>query len=180
MPKTWQLAMLKISGDPRCPALRHGADSFYLSIMDRFQLRERAWLWAWRLFAGWSRLDVDPRSLTAGERWSVVATVVRSVARSRYLRPARLWVLARTPAWIVAHRLQQRTHGWYRIPGRAEAEHVRLRFHIWPVEVGDHVRLQHGRLTAVAYANPTFTEIIFVQPNGEIEPDPDSPEMRTA
>lgn len=84
------------------------------------------------------------------------------------------------PEWIVASRLQRRTHGWYRIPGRAAAEHVRLRFDIWPIDVGDHVRLQDGRLTAVGYATPTFSEIIIVLPNGELEPDPHSPEMGRA
>lgn len=135
---------------------------------------------AWRLFLCWSRLDLDPRSLTAGERWSVVATTVPAVLRSRYLRPARLWLLCCTPAWIVARRLQRRTHGWYRVPSRGAAEHVRLRFDIWPIEVDDHVRLEHGRLTALGYATPTFTEIIFVRPDGELEPDPDSPEMARA
>lgn len=149
--------------------------------MDRWQLpQEWAWLWAWRVFAGWSRIDLDPRLLTVGERWSVVATTVPAVLRSRYFRPIRLWLLARTPAWIVARRLQQRIHGWYRVPNRGVAEHVRLRFDIWPIEVGDHVRLQHGRLTAVGYATPNFTEVIFFLPNGEPESYPDSPEMDRA
>ena len=149
--------------------------------MDLWQLpREWAWLWAWRSFVGWSRIDVDPRSLTAGERWSVVAITVPAVIRSRYFRPARLGLLARTPAWIVARRLGKQTHGWYRVPNRRAAEHVRLRFDIWPIEVGDHVRLERGRLTAVGYSTADFSEIIFVQPDGEIEPDPQSPEMDRA
>lgn len=138
------------------------------------------WFWAWRLFAIWSRLDVNPRSLTAGERWSVVATTMPAVIRSRYLRPARLWLLARTPAWIVAGRLQRQTNSWYRVPSQEVADHVRLRFDIWPIDVGDHVRLQDGRLTAVGYATPTFSEIILVLPNRELEPDPHSPEMGRA
>ena len=142
--------------------------------------RSQTWLWAWRLFAEWSRLDIDPRPLTAGERWSVVATTMLAVVRSRYLRPVRRWLLARTPAWIVARRLQRRTHGWYCVPSQEAADHVRLRFDIWPIEVGDHIRLEHGRLTAVGYATPTFTEIIFVLPTGELEPDPDRPEMDRA
>jgi hypothetical protein len=89
-------------------------------------------------------------------------------------------LLTRTPAWIVALRLQRRVHGWYRVPNHAAAELVQLRFDIWPVDIGDHVRLEHGRLTAVGYATPTFTEIIFVQPNGELEPDPHSDEMARA
>jgi hypothetical protein len=149
--------------------------------MDLWQLpRDWAWFWAWRLFAGWSRLDVDPSSLTAFERWSVVATTMPAVVRSRYLKPVRRWLLARTPAWIVARRLQQRTHRWYRVPSEEAADHVRLRFDIWPIEVGDHVRLQQGRLTAVGYSTATFSEIIFVLPNGEIEPDPGSSEMNRA
>jgi hypothetical protein len=56
-----------------------------------------------------------------------------------------------------------------RNPGAAE--HVRVRFDIWPVDVGDHVRLENGRLTGVGYATPHFTEVIFVLANGELEPD---------
>lgn len=149
--------------------------------MDLWQLpREWAWLWAWRLFAGWSRLDVDPRSLTAGERWSVVATTVPAVIRSRHFRPVSLWLLSRTPAWVVAKRLQKRTHGWYRVPSQEAAGRIRLRFDIWPIEVGDYVRLERGRLTAVGYSTTTFSEIILVLPNGEIEPDANSPEMDRA
>jgi hypothetical protein len=76
--------------------------------------------------------------------------------------------------------VQRRTHDWYRVPDQEAADHVRLRFNIWPIEVGDHIRLRHGRLTAVGYATPTFTEVIFVLPTGELEPDPDSPEMDRA
>ena len=100
-----------------------------------------------------------------------------SVVRTRYLRPARLWFLAQVPAWLVVRRLQQRAHGWYRIPSAAAAEHVRLCFEIWPIDIGDHVRIERGRLTAVGYATATFTEIIFVQPDGELEPDPRGPAM---
>ena len=149
--------------------------------MDRWYVfRRRTWLWAWQLFEGWSRLDLDPRRLTVGARWSVVATAIPSVVRSRYLRPARSWLLTRTPAWIAVLRLQPRVHGWYRVPSHAAAEHVRLRFDIWPIEMGDHVRLERGRLIAVGYATPTFSEIVFVQPNGELEPDPHSDEMARA
>lgn len=118
--------------------------------------------------------------MLAGEWWSVVAITVPAVVRSRYLGPMRRWLLARTPAWIVARRLQQRTHGWYRVPSREAADHVRLRFDIWPIEVGDHVRLERGRLTAVGYSSATFSEIIYILPNGEIEPEPKSVEMTRA
>jgi hypothetical protein len=136
--------------------------------------------WAWRLFYRWSGLDLDPRSLTAGERWSVASTVVPAVFRSRYLRPARQWMLARTPTWIVTQRLDRRMHGWYRIPCPASAEHVRLRFDMWPIEVGDHVRVQDGRLAAVGYATPTYSEIILLNPDGELEDQPKIPEMARA
>jgi hypothetical protein len=46
--------------------------------------------------------------------------------------------------------------------------------------VGDHVRIGRGRLTAIVYSNDTFSEIIFVLPNGEIEQDPHSPDMAKA
>jgi len=135
---------------------------------------------AWRLVARWSNANLDYGSLSAGERWSVVAATMKALLRTGILRPARLWLLAHTPAWLVAGRLQRRSYSWFRISGASAAEHVRLRFNIWPIEVGDHVRLKNGRLTAVGYATPTFTEIIFVLPNGELEPDPRSPEMARA
>ncbi|CDX58327.1 hypothetical protein MPL1032_240021 [Mesorhizobium plurifarium] len=39
------------------------------------------------------------------------------------------------------------------------------------------MRLEHGRLTAMAYSTTTFGEVILVLPNGEIETDSQSPEM---
>ncbi len=114
------------------------------------------------------------------ERWSVVLVTVPAVIRARYLRPIRTWILSRSPAWLVTSRLQRRAHGWYQVPGPAAADHVRLRFDIWPIFVGDHVRIQRGRLTAIGYSADTFSEIIFVQADGELEPDPDSPEMSRA
>lgn len=136
--------------------------------------------WIWKLFAKCVGLDLDYRSLPSGERWAVVATIVTSVIQSRHLRPAKIWWLTRTPTWIVARRLRRSVHGWYRVPTRAAAEQVRLRFNIWPIELGDHVRIGRGRLTAIAYSNDTFSEIIFVLPNGEIEQDPHSPDMAKA
>jgi len=129
------------------------------------------------MLSRWSKIDLDPEPLTARERWSVVGAVLPAVIQSRYLRPARLWLLARTPSRLVALRLQRRVHGWYRVPTRAAAEHARLRFDIWPIDVGDHVRLEGGRLTAIAYSTANFSEIILVLPSGEIEPDPSSSEM---
>ena len=134
----------------------------------------------WRLVARWSRLDLDYGSLTAGERWSVVAATMQALVRSRLLRPVRLRLLAHMPVWVVAGRLQKCSHGWHRVPTSAVAEHVRLRFDIWPIEVGDHVRLQNGRLTAIGYGTRHFTEVIFILPEGEFEPDPRSPEMARA
>ncbi len=134
----------------------------------------------WQVLAAWSRIELDPELLTSRERWSVVRAVVLAVFKSRYIEPARRWLLAQTPAWIVAWRLNRRVHRWYRVPSRSAAEHVKLRFDIWPVEVGDHIRLQGGRLTAMAYSTATFSEIIFVLPNGEVEPDPTSAEIARA
>jgi hypothetical protein len=135
---------------------------------------------AWKMLAGWSRIDLDTRSLPGRERWAVVRAVVPAVIKSRYLRPARLWLLAHTPSRLVALRLHRRVHGWYQVPTWSAAEHVRLRFDIWPIELGDHLRLEGGRLTAIAYSTAIFSEIIFVEPNGELEPDPISPEMDRA
>jgi hypothetical protein len=144
------------------------------------QLQDWIEIGAWQMFARWSKIDLDPELLDDRERWSVVRAVVLAVIRSRYLQPARFWLLACAPAWLVTRRLERRTRGWYRVPSRAAAEHVRLRFDMWPIDVGDHVRVEGGRLTAVGYATPNFTEIIFVLPDGELEPDPRSSEMSRA
>lgn len=136
--------------------------------------------WVWGRLIRWTGLDVDPLSLTAGERWCVVAITVPAVVRARYLRPVRQGLLTRSPAWVVAMRLQRRPHHWYLIPSRAAAEHVRLRFDFWPIEVGDHVRIVRGRLTAIGCVGQTFSEIIFVEPTGEPEPDPHSAETTRA
>jgi hypothetical protein len=129
----------------------------------------------WRLFARWSRLDLDYSSLTAGERWSVVMATLKAMVRSRLLRPVRLRLLAHVPVWVVAKRLQRRSHGWYRVPNAAAAEHVRLRFDIWPIEVGDHVQLRNGRLVAIGYTTPHLTEIISYCPMGSSSQIPEVP-----
>lgn len=102
-----------------------------------------------------------------GHSGPIPATRYILVARS-YARDGGGPALGTTNSWLVPR------------TGRAAAEHVRLRFDIWPIGVGDHVRLERGRLTAMGYATPTFTEIIFVLPNGEPEQDPKSPEMAKA
>lgn len=131
----------------------------------------------WRVFLRWARLDLGDRNLTARERWSVVAAAVPAVIRTRYGRPARAWLLEKTPAWIVTSRLEARTHSWYRVPTLAAAELVRVRFDFWPVKVGDHVRIQACRMTAIAYTGRTSSEIIYILPNGEPEPDPVRPRL---
>lgn len=141
---------------------------------------ELALQWAWRLFTGWSRLELDARQLMPRERWSVVAATVPAVLRNRYVRPAMRWFLARVPAWVVAGRLQQCGHHWYRIPNRKAAEHVRLRFDVYPIDIGDYVRIEHGRATAVGYAGTDWSEIIYILPGGAFEPDPKSPAMAKA
>lgn len=135
---------------------------------------------AWQLFVGWTGLDVDLDDVPADERWSFVLVTVPAVIRARNLRPMRTWILTQSPAWLVAVRLQRRTHHWYRVPSRAAAEHAELKFDFWPIGVGDHLRIMRGRLTAIGCAGKNFSEIIFVQPNGEPEPDPQSPEMSKA
>jgi len=115
--------------------------------MDRSPLiPESIWLWAWRRIAAWSGLDLNPRGMSARERWSVAVVVVCAVAKSRYLRPLRLWFLARSPAWAIALRLERATHRWFRIPDRAAAEHVMLRFDFYPLDAGDLVRIECGAL----------------------------------
>src|SRR5690606_19427308 len=124
----------------------------------RQHLRDFIGMCAWGLFARWSKLHYSG-SLTPGERAAVVRAVIPAVFRNRYVRPVGLRLLAKSPSWIVARRLQRRHRDWYRVPTRAAAEHLRLRFDIWPVEVGDHVRIARGRLTAIAHTNATFSEI---------------------
>jgi hypothetical protein len=48
------------------------------------------------------------------------------------------------------------------------------------VEVGDHVQVRAGRLTAIGYTSGSFSEIIYVLPSGEPEEDPKSVEMTKA
>jgi len=131
----------------------------------------------WRAFLRWARLDFGGRKLTARERWSVVAAAVPAVIRTRYSRPARTWLLTKTPTWMVTRCLERHTHYWYRVPTLAAAELVRVRFDFWPVKVGDHVRIQAGRMTAIAYTGRTSSEIIYILPNGEPEPDPVGPRL---
>lgn len=146
----------------------------------RWHIPESTWVWAWRVFTRATGLDLDPRSLSASERWNVIAAAVPALVRSRFLSPVRLSLLARTPTRIVLRRLQRSVHGWHRIPNNSAAEQVRLRFDIWPLETGDFVQVQDGRLTAIGCMTATFCEIIYISANGEIEADPKSPEMTKA
>lgn len=146
----------------------------------RWHIPEFTWVWAWHVFTRATGLDLDARSLSASERWNVIATAVPALVRSRVLRPVRLWLLARTPTRIVLLRLQRSVHGWHRTPNRSASEQVRLRFDIWPLETGDFVQVKDGRLTAIGRMTATFCEIIYISPNGELEADPKSPEMTKA
>jgi hypothetical protein len=134
---------------------------------------------AWRVFTAWSGVDVDPQTLTAGQRWSVITITVAGILRRRS-QGVRFWLLSSVPTWNLAARLERQTHRWYRIPSRQAAEHVRLRLDMWPLNPGDYVRIERGRLTAVAYSTSDWSEIIFVGLDGEVEPDPRSPEMARA
>ena len=138
------------------------------------------WLWAWRLLTRWSALDLDALKLTVGERWGVVAAVVPAALRALYVRPAIAWGLSNSPWWMVRARLEGAGNGWYRIPSRAAADHVRLRFDIYPIDAADHVRVDRGRLVAVGYVTKHWCEILMILPNGEIEPDPKIPGMAQA
>lgn len=146
-------------------------------MFPRPHIPESTWLWAWHVFARATGLDLDARSLSASDRWNVIAAAVPALVRSRFLGPVRLWLLARTPTRIVLRRLQRNGHGWHRIPNSSAAERVRLRFDIWPLETGDFVQVKDGRLTAIGRMTATFCEIIYISPNGELEADPKSPEM---
>lgn len=55
-----------------------------------------------------------------------------------------------------------------------------LRFDFYPLDAGDHVRIECGRLIAVGYAEREWSEVIYVTPDGQVEPDPHSPEMTRA
>lgn len=135
--------------------------------------------WIWQILAERSGVDADPQTLTAGQRWSVITMTVAGSLRRRY-QGVRLWLLSNLPTWTVTSRLQGRTHRWYRVPSMQAAEHVRLRLAMWPLNPGDYVRIERGRLTAVAYSTKDWSEIIYVGPEGEVEPDPHSPEIARA
>lgn len=109
-----------------------------------------------------------------------MAATVPAAVRAYYIRPVGRWMIARAPAWAVARELERRVHGWYRIPNGIASRHVRTRFDVYPIDVGDHIRIQEGRVTAIGYAGQNWSEIIYVLPGGEIEPDPDIPEMAVA
>lgn len=136
-------------------------------------------IFLWQAFLSWSRLDLNG-PLTASERWNVVQVAVSVGVEQRYVRPVFRWLQARAPAWTCVSRLEARPHDWYRIPNWAAALHVRQRFDVYPIDVGDHVQIRSGRVTAIGYAGPTFSEIIYVLPNGEPEPDPHSHETAKA
>lgn len=55
-----------------------------------------------------------------------------------------------------------------------------LRFDFYPLDAGDLVRIECGRLTAVGYAEREWSEVIYVARDGQVEPDPHSPEMTSA
>jgi len=55
-----------------------------------------------------------------------------------------------------------------------------VRFDFYPLDAGDHVLIERGRLTAVGYAGREWSENIYLMPEGQIEPDPHSPEMTRA
>lgn len=133
------------------------------------------WSWVWQLFVRCSRVDIEAHSVGAGERWAIVFTTAAAGLRAYCLRPARDWLLGTLPRWVAVVRLEWAGHGWYRIPSQSAAEHARLRFDVFPIQAGDLIRLKDGRPTAVAYAGPASCEIIFLEANGEIEPDPIAP-----
>jgi hypothetical protein len=135
--------------------------------------------WLWRAFARWTRIDLDPQTLTRAQRRSIFAIVVSAIIRSWY-QGVRVWLLSSLPTWTLAARLEGQTHRWYRIPSRQAGEHVRLRLKMWPLNPGDYVRIEQGRLTAVAYSTSDWSEIIYVGLDGEVEPDPRIPEMARA
>lgn len=130
------------------------------------------WLWAWRAFQRWSQLDLDAKTLTTGERWQVVTHTIPVGIHSLYVRPMRLWMFARLPRWTAAMRLKAVGHGWYRIPTYSAVEHCRLRFGVNGIEEGDLLRIERGRVAAMAYEERNFCEIIRYDEDGEIEGDP--------
>lgn len=138
------------------------------------------WLWFWRSFARWSRLDLDPLALSSAERWDVVAAVIPAVVRARYARPTRNWFLSRLPAWVALVRLERHTNGWYRIPDRPVAEHCMFRFDHPGLDIGTFLKIARGVLVATGHVEADHCEILFFLPNGEVEDEPDVPEMGRA
>lgn len=137
------------------------------------------WRWAWTVLMRWSRLQLGTVP-TGSERWRVAGTVIRAGIRSYYVDPALHWALAKWPVWLVKARLEKKGYGWYRVSTLATAKHCRLRFDVYPIDVGDLVRFQGGRVSHVAYSGPRHTEILEFLPNGELTPVYELPAMRQA
>ncbi|MBN9305896.1 MULTISPECIES: hypothetical protein [unclassified Devosia] len=138
------------------------------------------WLWSWRSFARWSRLDLDPIGLSPAERWGVVAAVIPAVFRARFARPVRHWLQSRLPARVALLRLERHANGWYRIPDRPAAEHCMFRFDHPGLDTGTFLRIERGVLAATGHVEVDHCEMLFFLPNGEVEDEPAVPEMRLA
>jgi hypothetical protein len=106
------------------------------------------------------------------QRWQVVAQTIPAGIRTYYARPVRLWMLARLPRWTAIIRMEAVGRGWYRIPTHPVVEHCRLRFGVYGIEEGDLIRIERGRVIAMAYEDRHFCEIIRHRADGEIEEDP--------
>jgi len=137
------------------------------------------WQWAWTALMRWSRLQLDSVP-TGSERWRVAGTVIRAGIRSHYFDPVLRWALAKWPAWLLKSRLEKEGHGWYRIPTPAAAKHCRLRFDVYPIDVGDLLRFHGGRVSQVAYSGPGHTEILEFLSSGDLAPAPEITGMRRA
>ena len=106
--------------------------------------------------------------------------IIPAGVRSYYLDPVRRWILAKSPAWLAKACLEKAGNGWHRIPNRQSVTHCRLRFDIYPIDVGDLLRFSGERVSHIAYSGPRYTEILEFLPNGDLAPAPEVPEMRQA
>lgn len=127
----------------------------------------------------WGKLQLDTEP-TGAERWLVATAVIQAGIRSYYVGPVCGWIMAKSPAWSVKARLKKAGNGWYLLPTQASVTHCRLRFDVYPIDVGDLLRFDGGRVSHVAYSGARHTEILEFLPNGDLAPAPEVKEVRRA
>lgn len=139
-----------------------------------------SWIWAWRALLQWARLDLDPLTLSAPERWQVVTATIPAGIHGKYWRPFRHWLLVRLPSWLAVSRLERHSRGWYRIPTWSVAEHCMFRFGHPGLDVGTFLKITGGTISATGHVEADRCELLLYLPDGQVEDEPHIPSMSRA